>query len=167
YISESNKCKERKIFVNVERKQLFDERFCCEAEAIIRRINALNTQIVLEVTERGEADLSDWKLFREIKKRYDFELAADDVKNVKDVRKLEIDFGVYDYVKMEPFFLEGSAAYSRETTVDTINWMFNLIHNFGLKFIAEMIESKEILEEAKKYPFSHFQGYYFKSESIK
>lgn len=167
YISESIKCKDRKIFVNVERKQMFDEKFCYEAELLIKRINALNTKVVLEVTERGETGLSDWKLFKDIKKKYDFKLAADDVKNVKDVRKSEIDFGVYDYVKMEPFFLEGSAAYSRETCVDTIDWMFNLTRKLGLNFIAEMIESKEILEEAKKYPFSYFQGYYFKTESIK
>ncbi|WP_372385185.1 EAL domain-containing protein [Vibrio sp. BS-M-Sm-2] len=148
------------VFVNIERQQFFDSSFLSRIEPIIKNLLRKRIHLTFEVTERGGNE-NDWLLLSELKQRYKFKLAADDVMNINDFRKNEIEHGIYDFVKMEPFFLQSYSKDSDEVCERTGEWMKELLKRFNLEFIAERIETEKDLCDARDYPFSSFQGYYF------
>lgn len=153
-------CEQRVVFfINVERKQFFNDDFLSFLSRNKGNFSDDKIKVVFEITERGEVLDSDWIHLKNMKDKYGFCLAADDVTCHRDARYQEINNGIYDFVKIELFNPEDNRI--NYLCSDTNRWMGNLSQEFGTQFIAEKIESEIILSYAKNYPFSYYQGYFF------
>lgn len=150
------------VFVNIERRQIRDKSFIDSIGLVLNRIVDKGQKVVFEVTERDCCKTDDLLNLISLKKMYNIKLAADDVISIDDVRKREIDAGVYDYIKMEPFYLEGANGMKKPFDPQTHKWMSELTNEFGSEFIAEKIEYQQDLTSASLYPFSYFQGFLLK-----
>jgi EAL and modified HD-GYP domain-containing signal transduction protein len=109
-------------------------------------------KIVLEILETSKIDDDAVSIITEFKKR-GFGIALDDFVYTEEWEPL---LPLSDYVKLDV------KQYSRTETKE----MLLLLKNYGVKFLAEKVETDEDFQFYKSLGFDFFQGYFFQKPAI-
>lgn len=132
----------KKGFVNVTREVLLNEFF-----------STLPTELtVIELLETIEPDAEVIEGCRKLK-RAGYQLALDDFVFGEPYRPL---IELADFVKID--FLH--------TTREEQRAVVERLRPYGVKFLAEKVETQEVLQDALRMGYSYFQGYFFCKPTI-
>ena len=150
--------KEFKFSINLSPKQLMNESLSQDFQKLLKKYRMNAENIVLEVIEFAVFDkpMQIHKTLSDLKKM-GFQIAIDgfglDFSTLSRAQSLDIDIIKLDneFLKEEESYMKAKFAQLLVDFADKNNYIV----------ICEAIESKEMLEEAKKYNINIMQGFYF------
>lgn len=145
-------------FINLSPKSLILQEFIPAIIKLAHTYNIDHRSIVFELTERDTVkNLSVLEKFVQILKAEQFKFAVDDFgagfSSFQYIRRFPIDF-----VKIEGIFVRNMLRDMKDMAfVKTLSVLAN---EFGIKTIAEYIESEEIMHAVRELGVTYGQGYY-------
>lgn len=144
---------EKRFFINIERRQLFNSDFIKRISRLVDTMRTHGIYIIFEITERGRVHLDDVPLLKLLKNEYGFSFSAA-VVILSDKRQHEFSENIYDFIKLNN--LERWIVDDNKTR----DWMYNIIETTSTQFIAGKIENEKELKFAMALPCNFFQCFF-------
>ncbi|MCU6665874.1 EAL domain-containing protein [Silvania hatchlandensis] len=146
------------ICINISAQNCLDPGFECDSRDMVRKLNANQSHVVVEITERHPLhftpQLSEW--FAALR-RANISLALDDFgtgySNLAYISALNPEF-----IKIDKLFVSQIGVSDDTRLVDSL---IDLAKNMHLKIIAEGVETKAQADHLRNKHIDYLQGYYF------
>jgi diguanylate cyclase (GGDEF)-like protein len=150
--------KEILFSMNLSPKQLMNESIAVDFQKILKKYRMNADSIILEIIEFAVFD-KQINIFKNLKKLKElgFKIAIDgfglDYATLSRVEELDIDI-----IKLDNEFLKEEESYMKAKFASLL---VEFAKRNQYEVVCEVIEDKEMLEEAKKYNIDIMQGFYF------
>ncbi len=147
------------IAINVSSKQLRDQEFRKEYEAIVETFNIPADVLEMELTETGvmedqETSLRELNLLRDLGVKISIDDFGTGYASIDYLRRLPVDL-----LKIDQSFTNGIGVSDNDEEI--VRVMIRMAHAMGLKVICEGVETKQQLEFLQQHECDLVQGYYF------
>ena len=148
-----------KFSINLTQRDLLDKTFIVFLEEKLEKFNINPKNVTFEILENITIGFQHTLLIEHLKslKKMGFEIAIDDfgMDNSNFSRFMEVEF---DYIKLDALFIKNIDINKKDKILVTA--VTALAHSFGMKTIAEYVESELIQEIAIGCDVDLLQGYH-------